>query len=88
MAEKNMVEKKGSADISKLSFEEALSQLEDIVKRLETGETSLDQAIEDYARGSMLKAHCEKKLNDARLKVEQIMQTDDEQPVTQPFDAA
>ncbi|MBI1276346.1 exodeoxyribonuclease VII small subunit [bacterium] len=81
-----MAEKKNTADIAKLSFEEALHELEQIVRRLESGETSLDQAIDDYARGSYLKAHCEKKLQDARLKVEKIIHQSGE-IATQPLDA-
>lgn len=55
------------------SFEEALRELETIVRRLEEGKTSLDEAIKAYERGAALRAHCEKKLKDARLRVEQIV---------------
>lgn len=64
---------KSTADITKLSFEEAARELELIVKRLETGDSVLDQAIGDYSRGMALKAHCEKKLADARMQVEKIV---------------
>lgn len=56
----------------KMSFEEALSQLEQIVSQLERGEVSLDDAVAAYERGSMLKSECQKRLDEARLKVEQI----------------
>ena len=59
-------------DISKLSFEEASAQLEAIVAKLESGEVDLDKAIELYAQGNLLKAHCEEKLKAAKLKVEKI----------------
>ena len=55
-----------------LSFEEALRQLEDIVTTLERGDISLDDAIAAYEKGTELKAHCQKRLEEARLKVEKI----------------
>lgn len=60
------------ADIAGLSFEQALAELEQIVGRLESGQAPLDESIEIYKRGSALKAHCEAKLNAARLQVEKI----------------
>jgi len=62
-----------AADISSLSFEDALKQLEDIVSKLESGQASLEDSINMYSRGAELKAHCEKKLEAARLKVEKIV---------------
>lgn len=59
-------------DIASMPFEEALKELETIVRGLESGDTALDKAIEDYTRGTQLKAHCQKKLDEARLKVEKI----------------
>ena len=59
-------------DITKLSFEEALAQLEDIVSKLEDGSINLEESIEEYTRGVHLKNHCETKLKEATLKVEQI----------------
>ena len=56
-----------------MSFEQALQELETIVRRLEEGKTNLDEAISAYERGAALRAHCEKKLKDARLRVEQIV---------------
>ena len=61
-----------SPDITKLSFEEALDQLEDIVSKLEDGSINLEESIEEYTRGVHLKNHCETKLKEATLKVEQI----------------
>jgi exodeoxyribonuclease VII small subunit len=60
-------------DISALSFEEALAELEKIVAELESGQAPLERSIEMYARGASLKAHCEAKLEAARLRVEQIV---------------
>ena len=55
-----------------LSFEEALKELEEIVNSLERGDVSLEDAIEAYERGSMLKIQCEKRLKEAKMKVEKI----------------
>ena len=55
-----------------LSFEEALKELEEIVVNLEKGDISLNDAIKAYEKGSLLKDQCEKRLNEAKLKVEEI----------------
>jgi len=60
------------ADVAKLSFEDALKELEEIVRALETGKGKLDEAIRSYERGAALKAHCEKKLAEAQARVEKI----------------
>jgi len=67
-----MKKSKISPDITKLSFEEALEQLEDIVSKLEDGSIDLEQSIVEYTKGVHLKNHCENKLREATLKVEQI----------------
>jgi len=56
----------------KMSFEDALKELEQIVERLERGEVSLDDAVSAYERGALLKQQCQQRLDEARLKVEQI----------------
>lgn len=61
------------ADIAKLSFEDALAELEAIVRQLEEGKGKLEDAIKAYARGAALKRHCEAKLAEARAKVEKIV---------------
>lgn len=60
--------------VDKMSFEEALGELEGIVKQLEAGEVELEKSITIYERGAALKAHCEARLKSAELKVEQIVQ--------------
>jgi exodeoxyribonuclease VII small subunit len=62
------------ADVTGMSFEQALAELEQIVARLESGQAPLDDSIKMYERGALLKAHCEGRLEAARLKVEQIVQ--------------
>ena len=65
-----------SKEIAALSFEDALKELEGIVKQLEQGQVKLDDAISAYERGAQLKAHCEKKLAEAKMKVEKIVFSD------------
>lgn len=73
-------------DLNALSFEQALSELEAIVEQLEGGAVSLDKAIDAYSRGMVLKQHCQARLEEARLKVEQIkLPETGGQPATQPF---
>ncbi len=55
-----------------LTFEEALDELESIVNSLERGEISLEEAIKAYERGTELKNQCEKRLKEAKMKVEKI----------------
>lgn len=74
-------------DIKKMSFEDALRELEGIVEQLERGDAPLEKSIEIYQRGAALKAHCEGKLKDAQLKVEKIVLKKDGETGTAPFDA-
>ncbi len=60
-------------DVSGLTFEQALGELEKIVGELESGQAPLERSIEMYERGAALKAHCEKRLEAARLRVEKIV---------------
>jgi exodeoxyribonuclease VII small subunit len=60
-------------DIAAMSFEEALAELEQIVRRLEGGQVKLDEAIQSYERGAQLKRHCETKLNEAQQRVDRIV---------------
>ncbi|MDF2366783.1 exodeoxyribonuclease VII small subunit [Sneathiella sp.] len=61
------------ADIEKMSFEEALNELEQIVEKLDSGQVDLDQSIDIYTRGSLLKQHCEAKLRNAQERVDKIV---------------
>lgn len=73
-----------AADIAALSFEEALAELEKIVRDLETGQAKLDDAIAAYERGAALKRHCEAKLRDAQAKVDRIVTGPDGQSRLEP----
>ena len=67
-----MSETNPPAEIAAMSFEDALAELEQIVRRLEAGQVKLDEAILSYERGALLKQHCERKLNEAQQRVERI----------------
>ncbi len=75
-------------DIAALSFEDALRELEGIVRQLEGGNVPLEQAITAYERGSALKAHCERKLAEAKAKVEKITVRGDGSIAAAPMDPA
>jgi exodeoxyribonuclease VII small subunit len=68
-----MTDAAASPDISAMSFEQALAELEKIVATLESGQAPLEQSIALYERGAALKALCEKRLEAARLRVEKIV---------------
>ncbi|GAB4526097.1 MAG: exodeoxyribonuclease VII small subunit [Amphiplicatus sp.] len=64
---------KAPNDIAGLSFEKALAELEEIVRKLEEGQVALEESIALYERGAALKAHCEAKLKAAQEKIEKIV---------------
>ncbi len=73
-------------DVSKLSFEDALKELETIVGKLEQGDVSLDESIAIYERGDALKKHCDALLKKAEAKVEKITSADGKATGTEPLD--
>ena len=60
-------------DIAQMSFETALKELEQIVEKLDSGNVDLDQSIDVYTRGSLLKQHCDAKLRSAQERVDKIV---------------
>lgn len=64
---------KKPGDLATLSFEKALAELEEIVRKLESGAAELEESIALYERGAALKAHCEAKLKSAQEKIEKIV---------------
>ena len=59
-------------EFEELTFEEAMRELEKLVDGLDKGDVSLDEAIAAYDRGSQLKDYCQKKLHEAKMKIETI----------------
>jgi exodeoxyribonuclease VII small subunit len=78
--------KKTADDVSGLSFEAALKELEDIVGRLEKGQVELEDSIRIYERGTALKAHCEAKLKDAEARVQKLIVGPDGPKGAEPLD--
>ena len=69
-----MVDTSALRPIDTLSFEEALAELEGIVKKLETGQGRLEEAVADYERGAALRKRCEALLAEAEQKVQAIVE--------------
>ncbi len=67
--------------VAGLSFEDALAELEKIVRGLEGGQQRLEDAITAYERGSALRRHCETKLREAEMRVEKIVTGANEMPI-------
>ncbi len=63
-------------DLKKLTFEKAMKELEELVDSLDKGDVSLDEAMAAFDRGSQLKDYCEKKLQEAKMKVDTIKASD------------
>jgi exodeoxyribonuclease VII small subunit len=77
-----------NADIEKMSFELALSELEQIVAKLENGQAPLAESITIYERGEALKTHCEGLLKAAESRIEKITLSRDGTPTgTEPLDS-
>ena len=66
-----------SKAIEKMSFESALAELEEIVRKIDTGQEDLANAVESFERGVLLKKHCESMLKNAKLKIEKITNATD-----------
>ncbi len=75
-------------DLAQMNFEDALRALEDVVRKLESGEVPLDDSIALYERGEQLRKHCQARLDAAQARIEKIVAGPDGQAAsTQPFDA-
>jgi exodeoxyribonuclease VII small subunit len=69
-----------------MNFETALKELESLVKDMESGKITLEESVTAYERGMALKAHCEQKLQSAKMKIEKIMVGADNNLTAVPFD--
>jgi exodeoxyribonuclease VII small subunit len=68
ISEKNVVKK-----INKMSFEDSMARLEEISQILSSQKINLDQMIELYEEGSVLKEHCASRLEEAKMKIEKVI---------------
>ncbi|HCR85244.1 MAG TPA: exodeoxyribonuclease VII small subunit [Alphaproteobacteria bacterium] len=73
-------------DSKETSFEQALGQLEGIVRELESGRGELDNSIKNYEQGMKLLKICEEKLSQAKLKVEKITSGTAQEVKTEEFE--
>ena len=72
---------------TELSFEDALRQLEEVVRRLESGDATLDESIALYERGEKLRTQCQSRLDAAQARIEKIVAGPDGAATgTVPFD--
>lgn len=78
--------KSAPSDVAGLNFEEALAELEKIVRQLEEGKGGLDASIKAYERGAALKRHCETKLKEARARIDKIVLAPDGTPAATSMD--
>ena len=76
-----------NTDVSGLSFEIALTQLEEIVTKLERGDVPLEESIAIYERGEALKKRCEALLAEAEERVDKIRVREGKAVGVEPFDA-
>ncbi|MCL5962376.1 MAG: exodeoxyribonuclease VII small subunit [Chloroflexi bacterium] len=67
-------------DADTLSFEEAFSRLEDAVKKLEQGNTTLDEAVAYFEEGMKMANLCQASLDAAQLRISQLLQPSDDEP--------
>jgi exodeoxyribonuclease VII small subunit len=76
----------GADDFGKLSFEDALAELDQIVRGLEAGALKLDVAIQAFERGVKLRRHCEAKLAEVEARVEALVRQPDGSLTTRPLE--
>lgn len=60
-------------EILAMTFEQALAELESVVGKLESGQVGLEESIDMYTRGALLKQHCAAKLEDAQARIEKVV---------------
>jgi exodeoxyribonuclease VII small subunit len=76
-----VTEMNGQTSSSDLTFEMAMKQLEETVRKLETGELPLSESIERYKSAMQLVQFCRKQLDEAELQIEQLMKDDTLKPI-------
>lgn len=74
-----------SKAVTEMSFEEAIKELELVVRHLEEGRQPLEEAMSSYERGAALKQRCEDLLEKARLKVDKIVQSSSGEVSLEPY---
>lgn len=73
--------------VTELNFEQAMCELETLVRRLEEGQMTLEEMIAACERGTALKAHCDAKLQQGQARIDQIIVSPDGAVSTQPMES-
>jgi exodeoxyribonuclease VII small subunit len=68
-----------------MKFEEALARLEEIVKKMEDGDLTLEESLDAFEAGIKLSRFCTKKLDEAERRVEILLKDEDEKVEIKPF---
>ena len=69
----------------KMSFEESMTRLEQIVRAMEQGDVALEESLKLFQEGTALVAGCEKLLDDAELQIKKVIKTADGTPAMEDF---
>ena len=77
--------KNQSSDPQVFPFEESLKQLEDLVERLESGEVSLEESLQDFEHGVALVRTLRERLDQAQQRVDKIVEQEGGETVAQPM---
>ncbi len=75
-----------STPVTELKFEQAMQELETLVRRLEEGQMTLEEMIAACERGTILKKHCDAKLQQVQARIDQIIVGPDGTISTQPME--
>ncbi len=70
---------------TKMTFEQSMQRLEQIVRAMERGDVALDESLKLFQEGTELVRSCEKQLNDAELEIKKVMTAPDGSPVMEDF---
>lgn len=79
-------EKPAEKPIAEMSFEEAMAELEAVVRALEDGKVPLERSIDLYERGEALRKHCDDRLKAAEMRVEKIVAQGGQATGSEPFE--
>lgn len=75
-------------DAQVFPFEDSLKQLEDLVERLESGEISLEESLQDFERGVALVCTLRERLDQAQQRVDKIVEQEGGETAAEPMDLA
>ena len=73
-------------EVSEMTFEESLSELESIVKKIDSGAETLESSVKNFERGVLLRNNCQKHLEDAKLRIEKIVKNSSGEIGTEPVE--